>query len=99
MKLEEITEIKSHLPSIRSIDNSNNQIAISLPAKGITAFYSYDQLITYKQEIKPRILTSKWDYCKTTTKYLSQYLGKNKAEIKQAIANFEFILEDNPCLT
>lgn len=99
MKLEEITEIKSHLPSIKSIDYNGNHISISLPSKRITAFYSYEQLITYKQENKPRVIIPKWDYSKTTIKYLSQYLGKNKAEIKQAIANFEFILEDNPCLT
>ena len=99
MKRREITAIKSNLPTIRSVDDYYKHIALTFPNKGITAFYSYDQLITYKKENKPRILTDKWDYSKTTTKYLSQYLGKNIAEIKQAISNFEFILEDNPCLT
>ena len=97
MKRQEITEIKSQLPTIQSLDNYSKHISLSFQS-GLTAMYSYDTLITYKFQDKPRILTSDWDYSRTTTKYLSQYLNKNKAEIKKAIANFEFILEDNPCL-
>ena len=98
MKRQEITEIKSQLPTIQSLDNNSKHIALHFPS-GLSAMYSYNTLITYKAPDKPRILTSAWDYSKSTTKYLSQYLGKNKAEIKKAIASFEFILQDNPCLT
>ena len=98
MKRQEITEIKSQLPTIKSIDNYHKHICLRFPS-GLSAMYSYDTLITYKFQDKPRILTSDWDYSKSTTKYLSQYLGKNKAEIKKSIASFEFILQDNPCLT
>ena len=98
MKQQEITEIKSQLPTIQSLDNYYKHISLRFPS-GLTAMYSYNTLVTYKVPDKPRILTSDWDYYKSTTKYLSQYLGKNKAEIKKAIASFEFILEDNPCLT
>ena len=98
MKRQEITEIKSKLPTITSIDDYYKHIVLHFP-EGLTAMYSYNTLITYKWKNKPRILTSDWDYSKTTTKYLSQYLGKNKAEIREAITNFEYILEDNPCLT
>ena len=97
MKRQEITEIKSQLPTIQSLDNYNKHIALYFQS-GLSAMYSYNTLITYKFQDKPRILTSDWDYSRTTTKYLSQYLRKNKAEIKKAIANFEFILQDNPCL-
>ena len=98
MKRQEITEIKSQLPTITSIDDYHKHIILRFPLTGLTAMYSYDTLITYKFQDKPRILTSDWDYSRTTTKYLSQYLNKNKAEIKKAITNFEYILEDNPCL-
>ena len=97
MKRQEITEIKSQLPDIQSLDNYHKHIYLRFPS-GLSAMYSYDTLITYKFQDKPRILTSDWDYSKTTTKYLSQYLNKNKAEIRKAIENFEYILEDNPCL-
>lgn len=97
MKLQEITEIKSQLPTIKSLDNYHKQIVLCFPS-GLTAMYSYNTLITYKFQDKPRILTPYWDYSRTTTKYLSQYLHKNKAEIRKAITNFEYILEDNPCL-
>ena len=97
MKQQEITEIKSQLPTIQSLDDYYKHIALHFPS-GLSAMYSYNTLITYKAPHKPRILTSNWEYPRTTTKYLSKYLGKNKAEIKKAITSFEFILEDNPCL-
>ena len=97
MKRQEITEIKSQLPTIQSLDNYHKHISLSF-SSGLTAMYSYNTLITYKFQDKPRILTTYWDYSRTTTKYLSQYLNKNKAEIRKAIENFEYILEDNPCL-
>ena len=97
MKQQEITEIKSQLPTIKSLDNYYKHIALHFPS-GLTAMYSYNTLITYKAPNKPRILTSDWNYSRTTTKYLSRYLKKNKAEIEKAISSFEFILQDNPCL-
>ena len=97
MKQQEITEIKSQLPTIQSLDDYYKHIVLHFPL-GLSAMYSYNTLITYKAPHKSRILTSNWGYPRTTTKYLSKYLGKNKAEIKKAITSFEFILEDNPCL-
>lgn len=103
MKQLDSTEIKfqiqnarSNLPSIRSLDDYYKHIVVTI---GDTqAFYSYDSLIAYNLPNQKIVLTNYWDYSKSTTKYLSQYLGRNKQEIRQAIANFTYILEDNPCI-
>ena len=55
-------------------------------------FYSYDTLIATKKDGKT-FLTSKWDYSKTTTKYLCQLLGvKSKKDIEQGIKEGKYIL-------
>lgn len=92
----QIQNTRSNLPSIRSLDDYYKHLVVTI---GDTqAFYSYDSLIAYKLPNGKIVLTYYWDYSKTTTKYLSQYLGKNKQEIRQAIADFTYILEDNPCI-
>lgn len=103
MKQLDSTEIKfqiqnarSNLPSIRSLDDYYKHLVVTIGDE--QAFYSYDSLIAYKLPNQKIVLTNYWDYSKSTTKYLSQYLGRNKQEIRQAIADFTYILEDNPCL-
>lgn len=92
----QIQNTRSNLPSIRSLDDYYKHLVVTI---GDTqAFYSYDSLIAYKLPNGKIVLTNYWDYSKTTTKYLSQYLGRNKQEIRQAIADFTYILEDNPCI-
>ena len=92
----QIQSARSNLPSIRSLDDRYKHIVVTI---GDTqAFYSYDSLIAYNLPNQKIVLTNYWDYSKSTTKYLSQYLGRNKQEIRQAIADFTYILEDNPCI-
>ena len=92
----QIQNTRSNLPSIRSLDDYYKHIVVTI---GDTqAFYSYDSLIAYKLPNGKIVLTNYWDYSRSTTKYLSQYLGRNKQEIRQAIADFTYILEDNPCI-
>ena len=92
----QIQSTRSNLPSIRSLDDYYKHIVVTI---GDTqAFYSYDSLIAYTLPNEKIVLTNYWDYSKSTTKYLSQYLGRNKQEIRQAIADFTYILEDNPCI-
>lgn len=92
----QIQNTRSNLPSIRSLDDYCKHLVVTI---GDTqAFYSYDSLVEYKLPNGKVVLTNYWDYSKSTTKYLSQYLGKNKKEIIQAITDFTYILEDNPCI-
>ena len=92
----QIQSARSNLPSIRSLDDRYKHIVVTIG--DIQAFYSYDSLIAYTLPNEKIVLTNYWDYSKSTTKYLSQYLGRNKQEIRQAIADFTYILEDNPCI-
>lgn len=92
----QIQNTRSNLPSIRSLDDYYKHLVVTI---GDTqAFYSYDSLIAYNLPNQKIVLTNYWDYSKSTTKYLSQYLGRNKQEIRQAITDFTYILEDNPCI-
>ena len=92
----QIQSTRSNLPSIRSLDDYYKHIVVTIG--DLQAFYSYDSLIAYTLPNQKIVLTNYWDYSKSTTKYLSQYLGRNKQEIRQAIADFTYILEDNPCI-
>lgn len=92
----QIQNTKSNLPSIVSLDDYYKHLVVTI---GDTqAFYSYNSLIAYKLPNGKIALTNDWDYSRSTTKYLSQYLGKNRKEIIQSIADFTYILEDNPCI-
>jgi len=97
MNRQEITEIKQQLPEVSYMDDYYKHMRLDFP-NGIRAFYSYGTLIYYKKPGNLPILTDSWDYSKSTTKYLSRFLGQNKKEITQSIAAFKFILESNPCL-
>ena len=92
----QIQSTRSNLPSIRSLDDYYKHIVVTIG--DLEAFYSYDSLIAYTLPNQKIVLTNYWDYSRSTTKYLSQYLGRNKKEIRQAIADFTYILEDNPCI-
>ena len=92
----QIQSARSNLPSIRSLDDYYKHIVVTIG--DLQAFYSYDSLIAYTLPNGKVVLTNYWDYSRSTTKYLSQYLGRNKQEIRQAIADFTYILEDNPCI-
>lgn len=92
----QIQDTRSKLPSIRSLDDYHKHIVVTIG--DLEAFYSYNSLIAYTLPNQKVVLTNYWDYSKTTTKYLSQYLGRNKKEIRQAIADFTYILEDNSCI-
>lgn len=82
----QIQNTRSNLPSIRSLDDYYKHLVVTI---GDTqAFYSYDSLIAYKLPNEKIVLTNYWDYSKSTTKYLSQYLGRNKQEIRQAYSRF-----------
>jgi len=55
-------------------------------------FYSYDTLIAFTKEGQI-YLTSKWDYSRTTLKYLCQFLGvKSKKDIEQGIKEGKYLL-------
>ena len=92
----QIQSTRSKLPSIRSLDDHSKHIVVTIG--DLQAFYSYESLIAYTLPNEKVVLTNYWDYSKSTTKYLSQYLGRTKQEIRQAIADFTYILEDNPCI-
>lgn len=92
----QIQNTRSNIPSIRSLDDYYKHIVVTIG--DLQAFYSYDSLIAYTLPNGKVVLTNYWDYSRSTTKYLSQYLGRNKQEIRQAIADFTYILEDNPCI-
>lgn len=98
MNRQEITELKSQLPEVSYMDDYYKHMELKFQ-NGTRAYYSYGTLIWYKKPDHLPILTKDWNYSRTTTKYLSQFLGKNKKEIVQSIAAFKMILEDNPCLT
>lgn len=56
-------------------------------------FYSYSSLIATKKNNKT-VLTNKWDYSRTTTKYLCRFLGvKSKKDIEKMILNKEITIE------
>lgn len=49
------------------------------------AFVRYTSVVAFLGTDGTLTLGPNWDYSRTTTKYLGQWLGKNKAEITKAI--------------
>ena len=70
-----------------------NQFIIS-GEKGHKVFQSYDSTIAIKQAGDNPILLDEtyWDYSRTTTKYLNQFLGHNKKETQARIDSGEYLL-------
>lgn len=57
------------------------------------SFQSYDTIIALKKKDKV-YLDPKWNYSRTTTKYLNQFLGTNgKKEIEKKIKEKEYIIK------
>lgn len=98
MNRKDITELKAQLPEVKYWDDYYKHMELKFQ-NGVRAYYSYGTLIYYKKPDHLPVLTKDWDYSRSTTRYLGQFLGKNKKEIVQSIAAFKMILEDNPCLT
>jgi len=74
--------IKSMLS--RSNNSVPNQFTIEI--NGITYFQSYKTIIAKWSGTKIILDAQKWDYSRTTLKYLCQFLGvKSKKEIEQNI--------------
>lgn len=59
-------------------------------------FQSYTTVIACKSFIAPVVyLDPKWDYSRTTMKYLNQFLGtSSKKEIEAGIKSGRFIIEE-----
>ena len=63
---------------------------------GITEFQSYETTIAQKNDNKslPIKLDTKWQYSKTTSKYLYQFLGMKRNEIEAGIKSGSIIVTD-----
>jgi len=60
-----------------------------------TFFQSYDSMIAVKRDSGKIELDKKyWDYSKTTSKYLSLFLGEDKKTTEKKIESGEYILSD-----
>ena len=72
---------------------AENQIIIENRENGKKEFHSYSSKIAEINEGKIYLSTDKWNFSRTTTKYLCQFLGvKNKKAIEAGIKENEYIL-------
>jgi hypothetical protein len=62
---------------------ANNQLVIKRGKKEI--FQSYGTIIAVVENNKITLDRKKWDFSRTTTKYLGRFLGCNKADIEKRI--------------
>ena len=62
-----------------------NQFLIETP-KG-TFLQSYDTLVAWKSPSGRVVVDHDWDYSRTTTKYVSMFVGKSPKEIRRDIQN------------
>ena len=70
-----------------------NQITIN--TRYGVAFQSYDSIVAFiDYESNQTYLGKNWDYSRTTMKYLGQWLGKNAKEIRNAIKNGTYIIDE-----
>lgn len=67
-----------------------NQFLIE--ANGGLYFQSYDSVIAFRQGHEVMLDEKYWDYSRTTGKYLSHFLGVNKAETQKRIDSGEYKL-------
>ena len=75
-------------------NNNGNKVAnqfIISGEKGHEVFQSYDSVIAIKQAGDNPVLldVTYWDYSRTTTKYLNQFLGHDKKETQARIDSGE----------
>lgn len=75
---------------------ANNQVIIEDRTTGKKEFHSYSTKIAEVKENKIYLSSSNWNYSRTTTKYLSKFLGvKGKKEIESGIKKGSFILTES----
>ena len=84
----------SNMTSPRSGREVANQFIIKI-GDNLTVFQSYESVICHELRGNTgHILLDKdkWEYSKTTSKYLYQFLGMNKSEILEGIKSGKIIL-------
>ena len=81
MKVETILKRVGAFQQVQNI--APNQLTIRCE-KG-TIFQSYDSIIAFRTNGK-LYLTDKYDYSRTTSKYLNEFCGYTAGEIKKEIA-------------
>lgn len=85
MKLETLLKRAGAFQKVQNIANGPNQITIRCE-KG-TIFQSYDSIIAVRLRTDDKLyLTDKYDYSRTTSKYLNEFCGYTAGEIKKEIA-------------
>ena len=57
-------------------------------------FLSYDSLIANKYDNRIILDSNLWNFSRTTTKYLSQFLNQNLKQIRKSIRNGDYKLLD-----
>lgn len=64
-------------------------------AEGVSYFQSYKSVIAALEDGGAVTLDSTyWDYSRTTSKYLGQFLGEPMAEVRKKVKSGEYKLED-----
>jgi hypothetical protein len=84
MKVENLTSSKGNTVP--------NQFQIL--TNGATYFQSYSSMIA-KVTSQGIILTDKWNYSKTTSKYLYSFLGMNRKEIEKGLKDGTIKLDNS----
>ena len=69
---------------------ANNQFEIENGEQRI--FQSYSSIIAIKEIGKPTLLSEHYNYSKTTTKYLNQFLGHDRKETEARLKSGEYIM-------
>ena len=74
---------------------ANNQTIIENRKTGVKEFHSYSTKIAEVKNGLTFIDLNKWNYSRTTIKYLCQFLGyKNKIEIEAGIQSGDLFLKN-----
>jgi hypothetical protein len=90
--MSQIEDFKKLNMSIQTL--APNQIILTSSLGSV--FISYDSIIAHKDNLGQITLSDKWNYSKTTTKYLSQFLnGIKSSEIKAKIKDNIYFIDAN----
>ena len=84
----------SNMTSPRSGREVANQFIIKI-GDNLTVFQSYESVICHELRGNTGHIfldEDKWEYSKTTSKYLYQFLGMNKSEILEGVKSGKIIL-------
>ncbi len=80
--MKAINKFKKEFERVRVTNPNHFELAMSYG----TAFISYDSIVAFRPySDEPLVLGAKWDYSRTTMKYLGQWLGSNAKEIRAGI--------------